>query len=274
MSKIMRADESAGDGNTKSSPGRKPQPIAVTRYCFTYNNYPESAIHELQDCFREICDKFVFQQEMGENGTPHLQGAIWLKKRMRYSQFGLPETIHWEKMRNEEASLNYCTKSETAVGEPISYGFPRPVVTITDLYPWQQSIVDLYFTEPDGRTCNWFWENTGGVGKSSFCKYMFVKHKAITIQGGKLSDIMNIVFNLDMDTTRMLIIDVPRNNGNKISYSSVECILNGMITNTKFETGVKVFNPPHIVIFSNFPPEISKLSSDRWRVIEIGKVEE
>jgi len=98
---------------------------------------------------------------------------------------------------------------------------------------------------------------------------MYVKHKAITIQGGKLADIMNIVFNLNMDECRMLLIDIPRNNLNHVSYSAIECILNGMITNTKYETGVKVFNPPHVVCLSNFDPDLDKLSEDRWNVIEI-----
>jgi hypothetical protein len=58
-------------------------------------------------------------------------------------------------------------------------------------------------------------------------------------------------------------------NQNKVSYSSIECIKNGMITNTKYETGFKVFNPPHVVVFSNFPPDEEKLSADRWNIKEI-----
>ena len=76
------------------------------------------------------------------------------------------------------------------------------------MYPWQKEIEDLSMTEPDGRTIHWYWENEGGVGKSSFCKYMYIKHGAITIQGGKLADIMNIIFNLDMNEVTTLIIDV------------------------------------------------------------------
>jgi len=42
-----------------------------------------------------------------------------------------------------------------------------------------------------------------------------------------------------------------------------------MITNTKFETGVKVFNPPHIVVLSNEYPDTEKVSLDRWCIKEI-----
>lgn len=256
------------DGNTISKSTRRMNQLK--RWCFTFNNYKIDDIKILETKFKLICVKYVFQQEKGEtNGTPHIQGAIWLKKEMRPSEFDLDKKIHWEGMRNEKASIAYCQKSLTAEGEPFFFGFPKPIKIIENLKNWQKEIEDLFFTEPDGRTVNWYWENIGGVGKSSFCKYMYVKHKAITIQGGKLADIMNIIFNLDMDETKMLIIDIPRNNSNKISYSAVECILNGMITNTKFETGVKVFNPPHVVILSNFEPEYEKLSLDRWNVKEI-----
>ena len=219
--------------------------------------------------FKEICIKYVFQEEVGKEGTKHLQGNIWLKKAMRYSQFNLSSKIHWEKTRNEEAAIAYCQKTETSNGEPHIWGFPKPIKILSELKPWQKSIEDLFFTEPNGRTLHWYWETVGRIGKSQFCKYMFVKHGAIVIQGGKLSDIMNIIFNIDMEKTNMILIDIPRNNGNKISYSAVECILNGMITNTKYETGFKVFNPPHVVVFANEEPDRCKLSEDRWNIVNI-----
>jgi len=268
--KNLRKIEKVGDGNTKSSPTRRPQPPQLMKWFFTFNNYEKEDINILTEKFQEICVKYCFQEEVGEKtGTPHLQGNIWLKKSMRWSEFGLSPKIQWKKTRNEEAAYRYCTKRETAIGVPYLYGFPKPIKTIEELYPWQKSIEDLFFTEPDGRTCNWYYDTEGGKGKSSFCKYMYIKHKAITIQGGKLADIMNIIFNLDMDIVNMLIIDVPRNNLNNVSYSAIECILNGMITNTKFETGVKVFNPPHVVIFSNYLPDRTKLSEDRWNIVEL-----
>jgi hypothetical protein len=116
----------------------------------------------------------------------------------------------------------YCSKD----GKITKYGFPAEIKIIQNLYPYQKEIEDLCInTEPDGRTCHWYWENNGNVGKSSFC----------------------------MDECRTIIIDIPRANQGHVSYNAIECILNGMITNTKYETGVKVFNPPHVICFANFP---------------------
>ena len=67
----------------------------------------------------------------------------------------------------------------------------------------------------------------------------------------------------------VIVIDVPRDNGNTVSYKAIEQIKNGMICNTKYETGMKLFNSPHIIIFANMPPEEHKLSADRWKIFEI-----
>jgi len=220
-----------------------------------------------------FCTKYVYQEEIGKlNNTPHLQGSIWLIEKARPSVLNLPKGFHWEKMRNEKASINYCQKSDTAKpgSVPFIFGFPKPIKILTDLRPWQRAIEKLITgTDPDGRSIHWYWENVGGVGKSSFCKYMHVKHNTLIIQGGKLSDISNIIFNTDMERVSALVIDIPRVNQNKVSYAAIECILNGMITNTKYETGIKCFNPPHIIIFSNFEPDMEGLSVDRWQVTNI-----
>lgn len=256
------------------SPAKKVRPLQLVNWFFTFNNYENKDVETLERVFKEICKEYIFQEEIGENGTRHLQGSIKLKKPMRWSEFGLPDKIHWQRTKNIENADAYCCKEETRAGKIFTnikhLKETVKIKTIEKLKPWQENIEKfLLENEPDGRTLHWYWDSKGGKGKSSFCKYLYVKHKFITIQGGKLSDIMNIIFNLDMDETQAIIIDLPRNSGNKISYKAVECILNGMITNTKFETGIKYFNPPHVVVFANSEPDTSKLSNDRWIIKEL-----
>lgn len=277
----LETDRDGENGNTKHSPLKKPkQPLQLKTWFFTFNNYNgKTDISLLETRFKEICIKYVFQEEIGKCGTPHLQGNIWLKNKMRWSEFKLSSQIHWEKTRNETAAANYCQKSETSKegSLPYIFGFPKPIMIIDEnkLYPYQKEILDLFHTEPDRRSVHWYWEPVGKVGKSDFCKFMYVKYKVLVIQGGKFSDIMNIIFNTDMDTTRMIIIDIPRCNKNKISYAAIECILTGMITNTKYETGTKVFNAPHVVVFCNKEPELydkegeENFSMDRWKIVKI-----
>lgn len=71
------------DGNTKSSRVKSQQPLQLKQWFFTFNGYLESDILLMEERFKEICFKYVFQEEIGENGNKHLQGNIWLLKKMR-----------------------------------------------------------------------------------------------------------------------------------------------------------------------------------------------
>lgn len=270
----MGKSAESADGNLGNTITKFPKKSIkeVKRWCFTYNNYDDNTIKTLKTAFSALDCQWIFGHEKApETGTPHLQGYINLK--IKKGLIALKKILGCDKIHlepckgSEKQNVDYCTKEGNYESNFVKV--VKPLKLISQLKPWQLEIEKLIKTEPDGRSVHWYWENTGGVGKSAFCKYMFVKHKALVIQGGKLADIMNILFNYDLDSLEMVIIDVPRKNGNKISYSAVECILNGMITNTKYETGIKVFNPPHVVIFSNFEPDYSELSEDRWVVTNI-----
>lgn len=257
----------SGKGNTS------PRVSQLKKWFFTWNNYQIDKIKEMETLFSKICIKGLFQSEVGEEGTPHLQGAIWLKKEMRWTEFNLPKEIHWEKMKSDTGSLKYCRKDGKDGFDGKfrwSLNMPKPLKCLREdqLYEWQKETEKYCLEEPDGQSVKWIYDSVGGKGKSSFCRYMAIKHNTLVIRGGKLADIMNIIFNTNMDYVNSVLIDIPRCNKNKVSYASIECILDGMITNTKFETGRKIFNPPNVVVFSNFPPEMNDetLSMRRWKI--------
>lgn len=258
-----------GDGNTIHPPS-KSQTTQLTSWFFTYNNYSPTDIETIETILKPLCKWFCFQEEKGESGTPHLQGCLVLKKKMRFSEFKLPKQIHWEKTRNLASAKEYCQKLDSRNGRVITFGLPKPIKIIDSLYPFQQKILDIFLQDPDDRIVNWFWEDTGNIGKSSFVKYMVVKHGCQFCDGGKKADLVNLVFNTDMDNCKAIIWDIPRSAQGHISYSTLESIKNGLICNTKYETGVKAFNSPHIFVFANFPPDdTTQLSADRWNIKEI-----
>jgi hypothetical protein len=262
-------------GNTKTLTTKQ----EVKKFCFTLNNYSEEEKENIiKSAVSGLKCKYILGFEIGECGTPHIQGFLLLDKKKSWDSVHNTlnnKRIHLECAKgSEKSNIDYCTKDNNFITNYPNLKPKKPLKLITNLYPWQVEIIDLLKTEPDGRTVHWYHEPIGGAGKSCFCKYMYVKHGVLVIQGGKLSDIINILWNYDCDNLEMLIIDVPRKNRNKISYSAVECILNGMITNTKYETGTKVFNPPHIVVFSNYLPEVDQdyISANRWRITEITSI--
>lgn len=255
-------------GNThKPLPSRK-QTHQRIHHFFTFNNYDRSDIAILLKVFNEFCYSYAFQEECVS--TPHLQGIVSCKRKMRDTEFGLPRAIHWEKPEHVPKAYEYCTDVKKRTGDVWTKNYEIPYTFyLTEFKSWQSEILNIIKSEADCRTINWYWSNLGNVGKSSFVKHLICNHNAILLTKGKFSDICNLIYKANMSLGAIVIFDLPRNNGNKISYDALESIKNGMISNTKYETGFKVFKPPHVFVFANEEPEYCKLSSDRWNVVEL-----
>lgn len=250
------------EGNTKLPP----QSLQKMFYCFTAFPKEETDENLLIERLKEISNKFIIGKEIcPTTQKKHLQGFFILKKRMRPTELKLPMKPHVEACKGDESqNVKYCSKE----GDVYKYGFPTPIKTI-ELRLWQQNILHLCKQEPNDRSIHWFHENVGNFGKSAFCKYMVVNHNAVFCSSGKYADLINLVFNSDMDKSRIVIFDIPRTQRNKISYEALESIKNGLVCNTKYETGTKVFNSPHIIVFANYPPRMDMLSSDRLLITEL-----
>lgn len=96
----------------KEKPKRQEDPKLRAQskdWCFTWNNPSDDEILSINDWDYKY---LIFQKEVGQNGTPHLQGFIQFEKQTRLSALKkLSKRIHWEKRRGSpyEAS-HYCEK--------------------------------------------------------------------------------------------------------------------------------------------------------------------
>lgn len=265
------------DGNSTASTASslhktKKRDTAAKRWCFTWNN-PGSA-PGLRTKLEEICEKFVYQRERGAQGTEHLQGAIWLKKKMRFSTLkSIDAAIHWEKMRNELASQDYCQKSDTRIGEVVKYGFVPEIETLEELRCWQDELACILERKPDSRHIYWIVDEDGGAGKTEFVKWYAVNHASTSIcaNAGNGKDVANLLKNYaekhQMGYFRVFLYNMARDAN--ISYRMLECMKDGMMTNTKYEAATLIFNRPHVIVMSNEMPETNKLSKDRWIIYKI-----
>lgn len=254
-------------GNTDTETSKRPSP--AKHYCFTLNNYTPTELITVPEILGNL-GNYIYGFEIGEELTPHLQGYIVLTFKERITSLkkhgGGLERMHWEKCKgSQDENLRYCRKQGNYVSN-----YWEDLKLINPDKIWMRQILEIISSPAHERHIYWFWESTGGVGKSSFAKVLCSQHNAIYIDEGKKSDLINIVYNIDNITSKsVIVIDVPRDNGNTVSYKAIEQIKNGMICNTKYETGMKLFNSPHIIIFANMPPETHKLSADRWKIFEI-----
>lgn len=102
-------------GNTKSQIKRERR----RKWCFTLNNYTVFEIMHLEKELNKHCSNFVFQEEKGIEGTEHLQGCFILikSKELSWLKNNINNRAHFEKMNNEKASFEYCSKEETRNGK-------------------------------------------------------------------------------------------------------------------------------------------------------------
>lgn len=94
-------------------------------WLFTLNNFTLEEYTKLKDGADWIryC---VFQHERGAEGTDHLQGYLECTSRRRLQQLRnwLPRA-HFETRRGtQRQAIDYCTKGDTRVGDPIHVGIP------------------------------------------------------------------------------------------------------------------------------------------------------
>ena len=140
------------------------------------------------------------------------------------------------------------------------------------LYDWQTEILEMVRGEADDRKVYWFWSAEGNVGKSVLCKHMVLKEDAIVV-GGNFRDayyaiMQRVQKNHDV---HIVVFALSRSQGNKVSYIAIEGIKDGMFFSPKYESGMCVYNPPHVLVFANTAPDTSMLSSDRWVVTCLDK---
>jgi hypothetical protein len=241
---------------------------ALFKYDFVVNNYTNDEVCQVKETIAKICVKGGFGFEVGEKGTPHLQGYIHLKKKQRITGLiKLPgfQRASMRACRNEPALITYIQKQ----GQAWTYGFPKPLKLINPDKEWQQEILKIMETEPDDRTIHWYWSCAGGMGKSQFAKYCVAKHAVTFFEEGEKKDIMFTAMEAKEERLNTFIVDVPRDNGNKVSYKALKSLKNGMIYSAKYESGYRLFNSPHIFVFANMPPMEERLSEDRWKITQI-----
>lgn len=292
------AQQNPKDGNTK-------RPSQAKKWCFTWNNpwgTPPGSddepgeleskgsdgsmgpvltpdVEKFLEILEKVATKYVYQYEVGEEGTHHIQGVLEFDKKARpSSKFGeLWNKAHWESCRSWNKSVEYCSKIDTRVKGPFTKGVEIETidtVTYDELRDDQKEIVDRY-KEKAGkfdREIHWYWEPNGKWGKSIIAKYLSDSGQAIIIGRGASRDALCGVANWvekNKKSPKIIVFDIPKSKGCEINYSVLEEIKNGLFFSGKYESGAVRINTPHVVVFANAPPFEELMSEDRWVIREL-----
>jgi len=209
----------------------------------------------------------------------------YCKKDGAYREFGTPPKIALASngQRNELAEFR-STVSEGVFNSPeLREKHPNVMARyphfarqiIRDLFPkseqpdlplraWQQRLVEIADGEPDPRKIYFVVDRAGNCGKTYLGKFLQRTREAVQIvRAGKVADMAYQY----VERTKILIVDVPRSKGEHLQYSFLECVKDGLLFSTKYESVMKQFDPPHVFVFMNEEPDPKALSVDRYHYI-------
>lgn len=291
-------------------------------WCFTINNHDNESLVLLRNSSQLPCCRYlVFQQEVGEEGTSHIQGFISLKSQQRLNQLKtlVGNRAHLEVAKGSpQQNRDYCSKSKTAVaGTFEEYGeLPAPQGKRNDLaelvqavkggefnlkrlreehpdvcakYPrfvkeiigdhaplpeienhtlrvWQETLNNLLSQPPGDREIIFVVDEIGNQGKTWFAKKYCRDHDdAQYLEPGKKAD---MAYTLGT-TNRVLFVNVTRQQVEHLQYSFLESVKDGLVFSPKYESGMKYLPKMHVVILMNQQPDMTLLSSDRYKIINL-----
>jgi len=265
-SKQTHKNSENGNTGTFSSRGRC--------WCFTYNNYNKEDVASLISYF--VCaHRFVFQEE--DEGTPHLQGYVQFKNQKKFETLKnkFPK-CHWEKTKSKGGSTTYCSDISKRKGKIYSKSVKIEEHIVDPLkgkklHDYQVEILEMIEQEPNERSVHWYWETKGNTGKTSLAKCICLAHNAIYLSG-KAADMKHAIVSYKESVgvwPSIVILDLTRSSEQYVSYQGIEEVKNGIFFSGKYESGMAIFNSPHLIIFANFKPDKQRLSKDRWVIKKI-----
>lgn len=129
-------------------------------------------------------------------------------------------------------------------------------------YPWQKSLIEELTSTPHPREIIWVYDTEGNKGKSSLCTYLARNYGALVIENCKTADLAHAY-----DNHQIVCWDLVRTDPEKVNYSPMESVKNGRIFSPKYESTVKYFPVPHVIICANFKCPEGIFSADRLRFI-------
>lgn len=165
-------------------------------WTITINNYTEDEMEFITQRFAQLCTRLVVGKEVGDEGTPHLQGFCILRrvKRMAAMKKLFPRA-HLEKS-NADAVENhvYCTK-------PGEEGTVDTIIDFKSSFQGQRNdITDFYESAKEVGL-----KRAAMSDPSTYVKY----HKGLTLIHGIYQDSL-VSYNARYETFKMDIMDIDR----------------------------------------------------------------
>lgn len=297
--------------------------MQVSRWVFTLNNFTDQDVEHLSHLGASLAASnlkyLVFGREVGDSGTPHLQGFVLFSRSVRLTNVRalISARGHFEAARgSNDQAATYCKKDgdfeeygsyaseqgkrndfeafkQWVLEQPfkptaalialefpglfIKYGrimewidliYPIDIGVVGELRPWQRSLDADLMADPDDRRIFFVVDTEGGKGKTWFVRYWLSKNQDLTqiLSIGKRDDLAYVID----ESKRYFLFDVPRSSSEFLQYTVLEKLKDRVVFSPKYGSRTKFLaHLPHVVVFMNEYPDMTKLSRDRYVVLEL-----
>lgn len=258
------------------SPTSKP----LRRWFFTWNNYTRCDLEKLLDYCNYVRNcKYEINEEVGEiSRIRHLQGCIQFQQPIEWLSLRNKFKCWWKPTNNQEAAEIYCSKQLTQIAHHSKENFEKKIAekkfktkNFDELYDWQKYVLTILEKQPDDRTIHWYWEPDGCAGKTTLIKYILKYYDTATYSCAcKSADILSIAD----ENKNIYLLNFTRNQEGYCPWSALEQLKDGLISDSKLKKKSIniVMDSPHVICFANWLPDTSKLSEDRWNIVNIKSI--
>lgn len=148
----------------------------------------------------------------------------------------------------------------------VAHTCPQPIIEHEPLRGWQ---VDLYeaVAAPcvDKRSIIFYVDEEGGKGKSYFQRFISGTHpERVQVLGiGKRDDLAHVV----QEEKDIFLFNCCRGQSEFLNYAFLEMLKDRIIFSPKYDSTTKVLRRiPHVVVFMNEAPDMTKMTEDRYIV--------
>jgi hypothetical protein len=140
------------------------------------------------------------------------------------------------------------------------------------LNDWQLQLELELQTTPDLKKIIWYYDPVGNTGKTFFAKWKYQLDNSTALVLGNQTHAIYHILSKRTDDTKIVILDSNRSAYEEINYDYIENVKNGCFQSGEYCSTMTVMAIPHVVVFSNFKPNITQLSLDRYDVRKLVKI--